>query len=125
MNLDILLDNDRLSADQERSVRLLLDYEIKREKNVLVLSYKRKRDKVKFRHHFNLNDKKENQSVTAYKHVMYYLITRIYQKSTDDVLLQEIKLIINEYTANFQWHGFIKTDSQVLFNVMKRVMVYE
>lgn len=128
INLDRLLDNDKLYPEQERYVRKLLSYRIERVSNgELILYFRKRRSLNKKRCQLNAYADKDIK-VNAYKHVMYYLITFELGKVPDKLFRAKCYEKISKTGNRFENNEPINMKSQDLFKLLLQkmeIVIYE
>lgn len=119
LNLDLLLDNEHLTPQQERAIRRLIDYNLKYVDNQLVVRYQFKGSSMKEWYTVNYSSK-----LNIYKHMMYGLLSVRFRKhvvASSEIGNPEILDIVNREDWNYFIQNPIKTEAQKLYSLVQEI----
>lgn len=124
INLENLLDEDKLSSRQERTIRRLVTYKLRYEDGKLILGYQLKDSPYQDGYVIN-----EYSLVNIYKHLMFGLIKLKFQKHimADTPLNKminshnQVKDIVEKDSGNHISQNPIQTKAQVLYGYVREI----
>lgn len=124
LNLNKPLDNDELSAKQERHIRSLVHYKLEMTKeDLLRIYYKDKITEIEFVDLMDINQ--TNLKRNTYKFVIYSLLEQRKLKIKNKELLSKVKKVLRRDRSEYEINLPIKEKLQTMYSLLERVLANE